>query len=157
MYAFAICLMIFDASNGTVVFHSTKVLLDKVGVGEVTIEQLGGTIFQTYIKFIFCVFAHLSSWAFTHKVTADFRLKVRNQVMANMVRQDMKFFDFHPSGILQERLNNDAEQLSSKMFHLPLRLVDSFFRLLSCVLMLYSLDPQLFYVVVLPIPIIAVS
>merc|ERR1719324_1868877 len=69
----------------------------------------------------------------------------------------MKFFDFYPSGILQERLNNDAEQLASKMFHLPLRLTDSFFRLLSCVLVLYSLDPQLFYVVAFPIPIISVS
>jgi ABC-type multidrug transport system fused ATPase/permease subunit len=157
MYAFSICLMIFDSSNGTVVFHSMKTLLDKVGGGEVTIEELRGITLQTYIKFIFCVFAHLSSWAFTHKVTADFRLKVRNQVMANMVRQDMKFFDFYPSGILQERLNNDAEQLASKMFHLPLRLTDSVFRLLSCVLVLYTLDPQLFYIVVLPIPIISVS
>jgi len=149
--------MAFDASNGTVVFHSMKTLLDKVGSGDVTVEELRSTTLQAYVKFIFCVFAHLSSWAFTHKVTADFRLKVRNQVMANMVRQDMKFFDFYPSGILQERLNNDAEKLSSKMFHLPLRLVDSLFRLLSVVMMLYSLEPQLFYVVVVPIPIIAVS
>merc|ERR1711959_210607 len=77
--------------------------------------------------------------------------------MANMMRQDMKFFDVYPSGILQERLNNDAEQLSSKMFHLPLRLVDSFFRLASCVMVLYSLDPQLFFVVAFPVPVIAVS
>jgi len=157
MYAFSVCLMIFDASNGTIVFHSMKTLLDKVGAGEVTVAELRFATLQTYVKFIFCVFAHLSSWAFTHKVTASFRLKVRNQVMSNMVRQDMKFFDLYPSGILQERLNNDAEQLSSKVFHLPLRLVDSFCRLLSCVLMLYSLDPQLFYVVAVPVPIIAIS
>merc|ERR550539_1207763 len=126
MYVFAICLMIFDASNGTVIFHSMKTLLDKVGAGEATLVELRATTIQTYVTFIFCVFAHLTSWAFTHKVTADFRLRVRNDVMANMVRQDMKFFDFYPSGILQERLNNDAEQLSSRMFHLPLRLVESF-------------------------------
>jgi len=101
MYAFAVCLMAFDASNGTVVFHSMKTLLDRVGAGGVTIEELRDATVQTYVKFIFCVFAHLSSWAFTHKVTAEFRLKVRNQVMANMVRQDMKFFDFHPSGAAQ--------------------------------------------------------
>merc|ERR1719343_1279399 len=140
MYALAVCLMAFDASNGTVVFHSMKALLDKVGTGQVTLRELRDNTLQTYIKFIFCVFAHLTSWAFTHKVTADFRLKVRNQIMANIVRQDMKFFDFYPSGILQERLNNDAEQLSSKMFQLPIRLVESFFRLLSCILVLYSLD-----------------
>merc|ERR1719478_1762899 len=147
--------MIFDASNGTIVYHSTKTLLDKVGQGEMTLVDLRANTFQAYIKFIFCVFAHLSSWAFTHKVTAEFRLKVRNQVMANMVRQDMKFFDVYPSGILQERLNNDAEQLSNKMFHLPLRLVNCFFRLISCVVVLYTLDPQLFYVVAMPVPVIA--
>merc|ERR550532_1012464 len=121
------------------------------------LDELWATTIQTYITFIFCVFAHLTSWAFTHKVTADFRLAVRNEVMANMVRQDMKFFDFYPSGILQERLNNDAEQLSSRMFHLPIRLVDSFFRLLACVLMLYSMEPRLFYSVAVPVPIIAVA
>jgi ABC-type multidrug transport system fused ATPase/permease subunit len=155
-YLFSLCLMIFDASNGTVVYHSMKTLLDKVGAGEMSIEELRATTLQTYVGFGFCVFAHLSAWAFTHKATADFRLKVRNEVMANMVRQDMKFFDFYPSGILQERLNNDAEQLSSKLFHLPLRLLESFCRLLSCIIMLYSMHPQLFYVVIVPIPIISV-
>merc|ERR1719191_125176 len=134
-----------------------KTLLDEVGAGKVTLHDLKAMTTQAYIKFVFCVFAHLSSWAFTHKVTAEFRLKVRNQLMANIVRQDMKFFDFYPSGILQERLNNDAEQLSSKMFHLPLRLVEHFFRLLSCVFVLYNLEPQLFYVVAVPVPVIAIS
>jgi len=157
MYFLAVSLMIFDASNGTVVFHSMKTLLDQVGSGSVTMEELKAASLQTYVKFIFCVFAHLTSWAFTHKATAKFRLKVRNQIMATIVRQDMKYFDLYPSGILQERLNNDAEQLSSKMFQLPIRLVDSFFRLLSCVFMLYGLDPKLFYVVALPVPLIAVS
>merc|ERR1719183_1694895 len=117
-----------------------KTLLDSVGAGKVTTEELRATTVQTYVKFVFCVFSHLSAWAFTTKVTADFRLKVRNQIMANMVRQDMKFFDFYPSGILQERLNSDAEQLSSKLFHLPIRLTDSFFRLISCALMLWSMN-----------------
>ena len=40
------------------------------------------------------------------------------QLMANMVRQDTAFFDIIPSGILQERLDRDAEDLASKIFHL---------------------------------------
>eukprot|EP00929_Paragymnodinium_shiwhaense_P121641 TRINITY_DN93968_c0_g1_i1.p1 TRINITY_DN93968_c0_g1~~TRINITY_DN93968_c0_g1_i1.p1 ORF type:complete len:955 (+),score=216.47 TRINITY_DN93968_c0_g1_i1:61-2925(+) len=155
MYAVALVLMIFDASNGTVVYHSMKTLLDKVGAGTCTLEELKGMTMQAYVKFVFCVFAHLTSWAFTHKVTADFRLKVRNEIMANMMRQDMKFFDFYPSGLLQERLNNDAEQLACKVFHLPIRLTESLFRLMSCVVTLYALDPQFFYVVIAPVPLIA--
>jgi len=156
-YTVAMLLMIFDASNGTVVYHSMKTLLDQVGEGKVTVDELRSTTLQTYVKFIFCVFAHMTSWAFTHKVTADFRLKIRNQVMENMVRQDMRFFDVNPSGLLQERLNNDAEQLSSRIFHLPIRLTDCFFRMLACIYVLYSLEKSLFIVVVIPIPIIAVS
>merc|ERR1719343_453794 len=43
------------------------------------------------------------------------------------------------------------------MFHLAIRLVDSFFRLLSCVIVMYHLEPQLFYVVSIPVPIIAIA
>lgn len=156
-YMLSLCLMAFDGSNGTVVYHTMKTLLDEVGSGKMTMDELRALTLQCYIQFGFCVFAHLTAWAFCHKCTADFRLKVRNKIMENMVRQDMKFFDFYPSGILQERLNSDAEQLSSKMFHLPLRLVESACRLGSCVYVMVMLEPELFYVIAMPVPIVAVS
>merc|ERR1719262_423309 len=118
-----------------------------------TMEELKWVTMQAYTKLVFCIFAHLGSWAIVGKVTSQFRLKVRNKIMANMVRQDMKFFDIFPSGILQERLNNDAEQLAGKMFHLPNRLVHLFCLLISVMYTLYNLSPQLFYTIILPIPI----
>merc|ERR1719240_1888531 len=100
----------------------------------------------------FDIFAHLSSWAFVGKVTSQFRLKVRNQVMSSMVRQDMKFFDIFQSGLLQERLNSDAEQLASRMFHVPNRLIHLIFLLISVMYTLHNLSPQLFYTILIPIP-----
>ena len=57
------------------------------------------------------------------QVTSQFRTKVRTALMACIVRQDTAFFDIVPSGVLQERLNRDAEDLASKIFHLPLRFI----------------------------------
>ena len=59
----------------------------------------------------------------TLQVTSQFRTKVRTALIASIVRQDTAFFDIVPSGVLQERLNRDAEDLASKIFHLPLRFI----------------------------------
>merc|ERR1712159_798554 len=123
MYSFALLLMVFDSLVGCVTYNGLATLLDGVAAGTMTMEELRWVTAQAYIKLVFCIFAHLSSWAFVGKVTSQFRLKVRTQVMRCMVRQDMKFFDVFPSGILQERLNHDAEQLAEKMFCVPNRLV----------------------------------
>lgn len=77
--------------------------------------------------------------------------------MSSMVRQDMKFFDVFQSGILQERLNNDAEQLASRMFHIPHRLVHLTFLLSSVMYSLHSLSPELFYTLVVPIPLVSLA
>jgi len=75
--------------------------------------------------------------------------------MANTVRQDIRFFDIVPSGILQQRLNNDAEQLASKMFHLPNRLVHHLFLSISVSYALHSVSRPLFLTVLVPVPLIS--
>merc|ERR550514_186007 len=145
LYLFAIVLMIFDSLVGCVTYNGLATLLDGVAAGTMTMEELRWVTAQAYLKLVFCIFAHLSSWAFVGKVTSQFRLKVRNQVMRSMVRQDMKFFDVFPSGILQERLNNDAEQLAGKMFRLPNMIVHLLFLMISVMYTLYNLSPELFF------------
>merc|ERR1719161_349495 len=152
LYLFAIVLMVFDSLVGCVTYNGLATLLDGVAAGTMTMTELRWITAQAYLKLVFCIFAHLSSWAFVGKITSQFRLKVRNQVMSSMVRQDMKFFDVFQSGILQERLNTDAEQLASRMFHVPNRLVHLTFLLGSVMYSLYTLSPELFCMVVVPIP-----
>merc|ERR1719387_3093184 len=72
--------------------------------------------------------------------------------MSSMVRQDMKFFDVFQSGLLQERLNSDAEQLASRMFHVPNRIIHLIFLLISVMYTLYNLSPDLFFTIIVPIP-----
>lgn len=153
LYLFAIVLMIFDSMVGCVTYNSLASLLDGVAAGTISMIELRWTIAQAYLKLVFCIFAHLGSWAFVGKVTSQFRLKVRNQVMSNMVRQDMKFFDIFPSGILQERLNNDAEQLATRLFHVPNRLIHLTVLMMSVMYSLYNLCPELFFQLIVPIPV----
>mmetsp|Transcript_111598 Transcript_111598/g.193407 ORF Transcript_111598/g.193407 Transcript_111598/m.193407 type:complete len:953 (-) Transcript_111598:107-2965(-) len=155
LYSVALLLMAFDSMVGCVTYNGLNTLLDGVAAGTMTVEQLKWITAQAYLKLVFCIFAHLSSWAIVGKVTSQFRLQVRNQIMRNMVRQDTKFFDIFPSGILQERLNSDAENLAGKMFHLPNRLLHHFCLTISVSYTLYNLSKSLFYTVLFPIPIIS--
>jgi len=84
-------------------------------------------------------------------------MKVRSEVMSSIMRQDMMFFDVFPSGLLQERLNNDAETLANKLFELPLRLVHCSFMLLSNAYMVYTLKTELFNMIFLPMPLVSVA
>eukprot|EP00746_Dinoflagellata_sp_MGD_P072318 gnl/MRDRNA2_/MRDRNA2_29360_c0_seq1.p1 gnl/MRDRNA2_/MRDRNA2_29360_c0~~gnl/MRDRNA2_/MRDRNA2_29360_c0_seq1.p1 ORF type:complete len:978 (+),score=236.21 gnl/MRDRNA2_/MRDRNA2_29360_c0_seq1:138-3071(+) len=157
LYFFATVLMIFDSCVGCVTHNSLAALLDGVAAGTMTMTDLKWIVAQAYLKLVFCIFAHLGSWAFIAKITSQFRLKVRNQVMSSMVRQDMKFFDIFQSGILQERLNHDAEQLASKLFHIPHKLVHLTFLLGSVMYTLYNLSPGLFSTIAIPIPLASLA
>merc|ERR550514_720454 len=120
-------------------------------------EELKMLTLQNQTKFVFCIFAHLSSWAFTGKVTSRFRLQVRSQLMRCMVRQDTAFFDIFPSGVLQERLNNDAEQLAGKLFDLPIRVLHNACMLLSNTYAVYCLRPDICGMIFLPLPFMSLA
>jgi len=157
VYAFSLALMIFDSIVGAALWHALSTVLDGVDAGTMTMEDLKWLTLQNQAKFIFCIFAHLSSWAFTGKVTSQFRLKVRSEVMRSMVRQDTAFFDIFPSGVLQERLNKDAEMLASKLFEIPMRIVHNLCMLFSNMYAVYRLKPQLFYMIFFPLPFMSVA
>ena len=59
----------------------------------------------------------------TFSKNAESRLgqSVRNGVLESMVRQDYEYFDKNSAGILQERLNRDANELGNNMIMFPAR------------------------------------
>lgn len=69
----------------------------------------------------------------------------------------MAFFDIFPSGILQERLNNDAEALASKLFDMPMNIIHMSFIFISNAIAMWSLKRDLFMAVMVPIPIFSVA
>mmetsp|Transcript_107025 Transcript_107025/g.301119 ORF Transcript_107025/g.301119 Transcript_107025/m.301119 type:complete len:932 (+) Transcript_107025:1-2796(+) len=157
LYAVAIVLMIFDSSFGAMTWHSMATILDGVDAGTMTMAELRMTCLSNYVIFIACIFSHLTARAIVRKVTSQFRLQVRSQVMQCMVRQDMAFFDIFPSGLLQERLNNDAEQLASKIFDMPMNMVNCFFVLVSNIYVVYTMKKDLFLMIFMPLPVVSIA
>jgi len=156
LYAIALAMMAFDSWFGAALWHSLSAVMDGVYDGTMSLDELKWLTIQNQIIFTFCIFGHLTAWALTHKVTGQFRLKVRLRLMRMMVSQDTAYFDIIPSAILQDRLNSDAERLASNIFHLPLRLLDECLLLISNMYAVYKLKPELFLMVFGPLPFVGI-
>jgi len=157
MYGVAVLLMAFDSCFGAMTWHGMATILDGIDAGTMTIQELRLVCLSNYVIFVFVVFSHLTARAIVCKVTSQFRLKIRSEIMRCMVRQDVAFFDIFPSGILQERLNHDAENLASKFFDLPMNMVNQILTLISNVYVVFALKRELFFMIFVPLPIVSVA
>ena len=80
----------------------------------------------------------------TFSKNAESRLgqSVRNGVLESMVRQDYEYFDKNSAGILQERLNRDANELGNNMVMFPARNIQRVTFILSNLGVLFSDIPK---------------
>merc|ERR1719359_165526 len=155
LYVLSGLLMAFDSSVGAANWHAVATLLDGIDAGTMSVEELRNIFLRTYAKFFFCVFAHLTSCFMTEKVAGRFGNAVKSEVLRGVLRQDMLFFDVYPSGVIQERLNHDANDLTSKCFHLPMSILHMFLMIVSNSIAVYTIRPELLWICIAPIPIVA--
>eukprot|EP01048_Picozoa_sp_COSAG05_P013909 COSAG05_NODE_1527_length_4634_cov_4.068137_1_plen_456_part_00 len=86
-------------------------------------------------------------------VQAKMQLELRNAVMEALLSQDREYFDHHASGVLQERLNKDTEDLARTIIQQPKNLISATARVISKGYYLYACSPQLFWLgVSIPVP-----
>jgi ABC-type multidrug transport system fused ATPase/permease subunit len=156
-YFVATILMAFDSCFGAMTWHGMATILDGVDAGAMQLSELRMLCLSNYVIFLFCIFSHLTARAIVCKVTSQFRLAVRSEVMRCMLRQDIAFFDIFASGILQERLNHDAEQLAAKFFDLPMTMVHMTFMLISNVYVVFTMKRELFFMIFVPLPIVSIA
>eukprot|EP01048_Picozoa_sp_COSAG05_P011686 COSAG05_NODE_1119_length_5816_cov_7.262375_2_plen_445_part_00 len=64
-------------------------------------------------------------------VEAKMQLGLRSTVMGSLLRQDREFFDNHQSGVLQERLNKDTEDLARTIIQQPKNLLSALTRIIT--------------------------
>mmetsp|Transcript_92953 Transcript_92953/g.199349 ORF Transcript_92953/g.199349 Transcript_92953/m.199349 type:complete len:938 (-) Transcript_92953:380-3193(-) len=157
IYMLSVVLMTFDSLTGNALWNGMATLLDGIADGTMTLEELKVVSVVNYVKFLFCIFSHLGSRAFTGKVTSQFRCKVRSEIMRSLVRQDTAFFDIIPSGVLQERLNKDAEELAEKAFDMPLTLIHFSCMMLTNAYTMYAIKPEIFLLICIPMPLISLA
>lgn len=157
LYALSAALMAFDSATGAANWHAVATLLDGIDAGTMTLAELRATFLQTYAKLGLCIFAHLTSCYLTEKVAGRFANAVKGQVLRGVLRQDTVFFDTYPSGVIQERLNHDAEDLTSKCFHLPMHMLHLFLMVISNAIAVWQIKQELFYLCLAPIPVVALA
>ena len=155
LYAASSMLMAFDSATGAATWHSVAALLDGVDDGSMSTSELKGIFLQTYCTLFFCIFAHLTSCAFTARVSGRFANAVKSEVLRGILRKDTVFFDVYPSGVIQERLNHDAQDLSSKCFQLPMDVLHNSLMIVSNVLAVHRIRPELMWLCIAPIPLVA--
>ena len=81
-----------------------------------------------------------------------FGRRIRNGVLAAMLRQDFEYFDRTAPGVLQERLNRDAAELGQNLIRFPQRLIHRLAWMGVNVYFLYHQTPtRLFCVSMLPL------
>eukprot|EP00927_Polykrikos_kofoidii_P014063 TRINITY_DN16132_c0_g1_i1.p1 TRINITY_DN16132_c0_g1~~TRINITY_DN16132_c0_g1_i1.p1 ORF type:complete len:942 (-),score=173.02 TRINITY_DN16132_c0_g1_i1:53-2530(-) len=68
-------------------------------------------------------------------------LAVRSGVLQAMLRQDYEYFQKTPPGMLQDRLNRDADRLNSNLISFPLDMLERATRILGCTLFLWVSAP----------------
>lgn len=72
-----------------------------------------------------------------------FTLRLKREVYAACLRQDMEFFDSHRCGELQNRLNSDTREVCQKVLYFPVRFIQFSFYLVFNLLTLLSTNPRL--------------
>jgi hypothetical protein len=84
LYALSLLLMAFDSAVGPATWHGVAALFDGIADGSTPLDSFGDTVMQTFATLTLCIFAHLTSWAITHRVTARFSNAVRSEVLPTL-------------------------------------------------------------------------
>jgi ABC-type multidrug transport system fused ATPase/permease subunit len=92
---------------------------------------------------------------FTSRAQGLFAYDLRGSVMRSLVQQDYEYFDKNPAGVLQERLNRDAETLGRNLIELPQEFFGQIAKAAIALLQVYLVVPRwLFITAVAPLPVI---
>eukprot|EP00935_MAST-01C_sp_MAST-1C-sp1_P000112 g112.t1 len=151
-YSWGLVNMFIDTAFGPALWAQGYSALDGIVAGTLTMPQLRTLCIMYVIKFAWCISLGWPGRAHMKKVETEFTLTVRNEVMRALIRQDTEYFDFHPTGVLQERLGSDASQLSENLFQLPYQFVESSAVCIGEAAMMYQVDPSFLPIVLLPLP-----
>jgi hypothetical protein len=100
-------------------------------------------------------FFEMLTQSFTSRAQGVFAHDLRGSVMRSLVQQDYEYFDKNPAGVLQERLNRDADILGRNLIELPQEFFGQVAKAAIALLQVYLVVPRwLFIAAVGPLPVI---
>eukprot|EP00929_Paragymnodinium_shiwhaense_P102755 TRINITY_DN65983_c0_g1_i1.p1 TRINITY_DN65983_c0_g1~~TRINITY_DN65983_c0_g1_i1.p1 ORF type:complete len:904 (+),score=227.08 TRINITY_DN65983_c0_g1_i1:69-2780(+) len=104
--------------------------------------------FSSAMKMSLLLFAVEKLMQFAGRITMFhgeqlFTLRLKKEVYAACLRQDMKFFDSHKCGELQNRLHLDTAEVCNKVLYFPVRFIQFLFFMLFSISVLMVRSPRL--------------
>lgn len=134
-------------------------IMDLLGTGKIDVSDAQILIAQWWLGWaVISVFGWFTSSLFQNRAMRTFGHKVKSEAMRAILRQDFEFFDKHPSGQLQERLNRDAEKLNTHLLEIPRILCTELTAIIANAYIVYSMAPvDMFLAGILPLPFISVG
>jgi len=155
MYAAGMALFLFESAVGPALWARMFTLLDRLADGGMGLEDFRAVLVVTFAKWVFYILAHVVGQSLMTKANSQFALRVRREVMAGMLRQDVEYFDRVPSGVLQERLNKDATELAENLFNEPKLLLRCVVIIGANLAVLREIDARLLRYAIAPVPVVA--
>jgi ABC-type multidrug transport system fused ATPase/permease subunit len=104
------------------VFHQIKywsLLVEQAAAGDV--KAASGTLLYVWAGHVVIKALELLESTFSHHAESKLGQSVRNGVLNAMVRQDFEYFYRNSPGVLQDRLNRDANELGNNIIRFPAR------------------------------------
>jgi ABC-type multidrug transport system fused ATPase/permease subunit len=102
-------------------------------------------------------FFEMMSDAYETRATGVFGYNLRTSVLRSLLQQDYEYFDKNPSGVLQERLNRDADLLGRNLIALPMDITGQATKASIALIQVYYAVPRwMFLVCVAPLPVVIV-
>eukprot|EP00747_Dinoflagellata_sp_TGD_P186752 gnl/TRDRNA2_/TRDRNA2_44002_c0_seq1.p1 gnl/TRDRNA2_/TRDRNA2_44002_c0~~gnl/TRDRNA2_/TRDRNA2_44002_c0_seq1.p1 ORF type:complete len:1022 (+),score=196.51 gnl/TRDRNA2_/TRDRNA2_44002_c0_seq1:453-3068(+) len=93
--------------------------------------------------------------SYSARAAGIFGQRVRSGVMKSLVQQDYEYFDKNSAGVLQERLNRDAEELGTNFIELPREILGHVACIFFTIVQVWAVCPTwMFFLAVSPLPII---
>ena len=154
-YLGGMALFLFESALGPALWAEMFTLLDRLADRTMAPGAFRGVLAATFGKWVFYILAHVVGQSLMTKANSQFALRIRREVMASMLRQDVEFFDRNPSGVLQERLNKDAQELAENLFNEPKMLLRCCAIIVANLFVLSRIDPHLLRFAILPVPVVA--
>jgi ABC-type multidrug transport system fused ATPase/permease subunit len=111
----------------TIVRHVLCGRYHQIGIWASVIEGAAGgdmqlaleTLFQIWVGHLIIKFFEFTEDTYAKRAQSLFGQRVRSGVLAAMIRQDYEYFDKTPAGVLQDRLNRDADKLGDNLIYYP--------------------------------------
>lgn len=97
-------------------FHQLGVWIEAIEAGVAGDIPLAHTLLlRLWVAHMLIKIIDLPASTLSKRASATMGMRIRNAVFQAMVSQDFEYFDRNPAGVLQDRLNKDADELGENL------------------------------------------